>query len=63
MSATEDRVRELIAQQAADWLVAHRAGLSADERRSFAAWLKVSPVHVEEYLTLSVIASDLREAC
>jgi transmembrane sensor len=63
MNATEDRVRSLIAQEAADWFVANRAGLAAKERQSFTAWLRASPVHVEEYLALSVIARDLRAAC
>jgi transmembrane sensor len=63
MSANDERVRNLIAQQAADWFVANRAELSAPEREEFAAWLKASPVHVEEYLGLAAIARDLREAC
>jgi transmembrane sensor len=63
MSAREDQVRSLIAQDAADWFVASRAGLTADERNGFATWLKASPVHVEEYLALEVIGRDLREAC
>jgi transmembrane sensor len=63
MNAKEDRVRSLIAKEAADWFVANRAGLAAKERQSFAAWLRASPVHVEEYLAVSVIAHDLRAAC
>jgi transmembrane sensor len=63
MNAREEQVRSLIAQDAADWFVASRAGLTADERNGFAAWLKASPVHVEEYLALEVIGRDLREAC
>jgi transmembrane sensor len=63
MSANNERVRELITQEAAAWFVANRAGLAAKERHAFAAWLKASPVHVEEYLALSVIARDLRKAC
>jgi transmembrane sensor len=63
MSAREDQVRGLIAQDAADWFVASRGGLTADERDDFAVWLKASPVHVEEYLALEVIGRDLREAC
>jgi len=63
MSANDRRVRSLIAQQAADWFVANRAGPTATERQTFAAWLKVSPVHVEEYLAHAVIARDLRGAC
>jgi transmembrane sensor len=63
MSAREVQVRGLIAQDAADWFVASRAGLTADERNTFAVWLKASPVHVEEYLALEVIERDLRKAC
>ena len=63
LSTNQERVRNLITQQAADWFVANRTGLTGTERDSFGAWLKASPVHVEEYLALSVIARDLREAC
>jgi transmembrane sensor len=63
MSAKNGRVRGLIAQEAADWFVANRAGLAAEQRHTFATWLKASPVHVEEYLAVSVIARDLRAAC
>jgi transmembrane sensor len=63
MSAREGQVRSLIAQDAADWFVASRAGLTANERNGFATWLKASPVHVEEYLALEVIGRDLRKAC
>jgi len=63
MSAREDQVRGLIAQDAADWFVASRAGLTAEERNGFVSWLKASPLHVEEYLALEVIGRDLREAC
>jgi len=63
MNAKQDQVRSLVAQEAADWFVANRAGLAPRERQSFSAWLKASPVHVEEYLALSVIARDLRAAC
>jgi transmembrane sensor len=63
MSARENQVRSLIAQDAADWFVASRAGLTANERNDFATWLKASPVHVEEYLALEVIGRDMRAAC
>jgi transmembrane sensor len=62
MSAIEERVRNLVTQQAADWFIANRTGLSAAERDAFTSWLKASPLHVEEYLALSVIARDLRKA-
>lgn len=63
MSAKNEQVHDLLTQQAADWLVANRAELPARERESFAAWLKVSPVHVEEYLGVAAVARDLRDAC
>ena len=63
MSAREDQVRGLIAQDAADWFVASRAGLTAEERNGFVSWLKASPLHVEEYLALEIIGRNLRKAC
>ena len=63
MSVNDERVRNLIAQEAADWFVANRAGLTPKERQDFATWINASPIHVEEYLALSAIACDLREAC
>jgi transmembrane sensor len=63
MSAREDQVRNLIAQDAADWFVASRVGLTDGERTRFFTWLKASPVHVEEYLALEIIGRNLREAC
>lgn len=63
MSAKNEQVHDLVTQQAADWLVANRAELSARERGTFATWLKVSPVHVEEYLGVAAVARDLRDAC
>jgi len=62
LGSDEERVRELIMQQSADWFVANRAGLSEREREAFATWLKASPVHVEEYLALAGIDRDLRAA-
>lgn len=63
MSGNQQRVRDLIAQEAADWFVANRAGLTTRERHNFAAWLQTSPVHVEEYLLISTVARDLHTAC
>ena len=60
---SNEEVRAAIAEQAAEWLVANDAGpLDAQESAALAAWLKASPVHVEEFLRVSVIARDLREA-
>lgn len=63
MSENDKQVRRLITQEAADWFIANRAGLTAKEHYTFATWLQASPVHVEEYLALSVVARDLRQAC
>jgi transmembrane sensor len=63
MSTNDERLRNLIAQQAADWFVANRTSPSARERETFAAWLKVSPMHVEEYLGVAAVARDLGDAC
>jgi len=49
MSTSEERVRDLITQQAAEWFVANRTELSSQEGDGFSAWLRASPVHVEEY--------------
>src|SRR5262252_4384165 len=63
MNAKEDRIRTLIAEEAADWFVANRAGLDPQETAQFAAWLKASPANVEEYLGVALITRNLREAC
>lgn len=62
MISNEEQVRAAIAQQAADWLIANDEGLDARESAALAAWLKASPIHVEEFLRVSVIARDLRKA-
>jgi transmembrane sensor len=57
MSAGEAQVRELIADQAGEWLAAHRAGpLDAAERHAFHAWLTTSPLHIQEYLGVAALA-------
>src|SRR5258708_7733978 len=63
MNANEDRIRATIAEQAGEWLVANDAGpLDAQDSAALAAWLKTSPVHIEEFLAVSAIARDLKEA-
>lgn len=58
-----DRVRANIAEEAAEWFVANRErSQESVQRATFAAWLKTSPVHVEEYLEIALLARDLREA-
>jgi transmembrane sensor len=63
MTSNDEKVRNAIAEQAADWLVANDEGpLDARDSAALTAWLKASPVHVEEFLGVSVIARDLRDA-
>lgn len=63
MTSNDEKVRAAIAEQAAEWLVANDEGpLGTRESAALAAWLKASPVHVEEFLGVSVIARDLRAA-
>jgi len=63
MNSNEEKIRAAIAEQAGEWLVANDEG-PLDERDSaaLAAWLKTSPVHIEEFLAVSTIARDLKEA-
>jgi transmembrane sensor len=59
----DQQIRSAIIQRAADWYVAHRAGpLPESEREAFFAWLKASPVHIEEYLGIAASERGLGEA-
>jgi transmembrane sensor len=63
MIFTEEQVRAAIAEQAGEWFVANDDGpLNAQDSEALATWLKTSPVHIEEFLAVSTIARDLKEA-
>src|SRR5271163_4520729 len=63
MNSDEEKVRAAIAEQAGEWFVANDEGpLDARDSAAVATWLKASPVHVEEFLVVSTIARDLKEA-
>jgi transmembrane sensor len=63
MTAADDQVRSVVSRQASDWYVANQGGsLDHADRAAFVAWLKASPMHVEEYLGVALIARDLRAA-
>jgi len=63
MISNEEKVRAAIAEQAGEWFVANDEGpLDARDSAALATWLKTSPVHVEEFLGVSAIARDLKEA-
>jgi transmembrane sensor len=59
----DEKVRSAIADQAGEWFVASDEG-PLDERGSadLVTWLKASPVHVEEFLGVSAIVRDLKQA-
>ena len=59
MSSNEDRLREVLADQAAAWFVANREAPGAAESEEFLQWLRNSPMHVEEYLGVTQVARDL----
>ena len=63
MTTTDQQIRAAITQRAADWFTANRAGpLGGDERAAFFAWLKASPIHVEEYLGVAALERGLTAA-
>src|SRR3984893_12405213 len=63
MTSNEEQVRAAIAEQAGEWFVANDEGpLDARDSAALSAWLKASPVHIEEFLGVSAIARNLREA-
>jgi transmembrane sensor len=63
MSIVNHDVRNSVAQQAADWFVRNRdKSVSADDRAAFVAWLRLSPLHIEEYLKTAVTSRDLHAA-
>src|SRR5450631_1326924 len=63
MMSNDEKIRAAIAEQAGEWFVANDEGpLDARDSAALAAWLKTSPVHIEEFLAVSAIARDLREA-
>ncbi len=61
---TEDaKIRSAITQVAADWYAAHRVGHPSDaDRAAFLAWLKASPLHIEEYLGVAALDRSMAAA-
>jgi len=63
MISNEEKIRAAIAEQAGEWFGANDEGpLDARDSAALAAWLKTTPVHIEEFLGVSAIARDLKEA-
>lgn len=58
-SSQESKLRIVVAEQAAEWFAEHDEGpLDAARSAALVAWLRSSPMHVEEFLRVSVIARD-----
>jgi transmembrane sensor len=63
MNSDDKRIRAAIAEQAGEWFVANEEGpMDARDSAALAAWFMTSPVHIEEFLGVSVVARDLKEA-
>ena len=63
MTPTDEQIRLAIAHQAAEWFVAHRTrSLDDAGQAAFAQWLRTSPVHIDEYLRIAAVSSELRNA-
>jgi transmembrane sensor len=63
MNSSDESIRAAIADQASEWFVANEEGpMAARDAAALAAWFRTSPVHIEEFLGVSVVARDLKEA-
>ena len=63
MTPAKDQVRIAAAGQAAEWFISNQdQALDHDQRAAFVAWLKSSPIHIEEYLGIALVSRDLRMA-
>jgi transmembrane sensor len=59
---SEDEVRMIVAEQAAEWFLNNRSAVDEEQDRvAFMNWLRTSPLHVEEYLRIAAISRDLEE--
>jgi transmembrane sensor len=59
----ENRKRELISQEAAEWFARMQdPHVALDDRRRFVRWLKQSQIHVAEYLRVVGLDGNLRSA-
>jgi len=60
MNTLDAQIRIKISERAAEWFAVHRAdALTEQERAEFFNWLRTSPAHVEEYLAIAVLETDL----
>jgi transmembrane sensor len=63
MNSSDEQIRAAITEKASEWFVAHEEGpIDARDSAALAAWFSSSPVHIQEFLGVSVVARDLKEA-
>ena len=63
VNSNEEKGRAAIAEQAGEWFVANDEGsLDARDSAALATWFKTSPVHIEEFLGVSAVVRDLKQA-
>ena len=63
MRTPDEQLHALIAEQAAEWYVAHRDDvLAPSQQQAFMRWLRASPVPVAEYLSIAGVARDIGDA-
>jgi transmembrane sensor len=63
VTPSDEDILSAVAAQAGHWFVANQAGqLNAEENAAFLAWLKASPVHVQEYLGVARTAHRMKAA-
>ncbi|HKX98322.1 MAG TPA: FecR domain-containing protein [Steroidobacteraceae bacterium] len=63
MTPAKDQVRIAAAGQAAEWFIANQdQAPDHNQRAAFVAWLKSSPIHIEEYLGIALVSRDLPAA-
>ena len=51
-----------VTETAGDWLDRLAANSPVEERRAFAEWLLRSPVHIEEFLRMTALRAELKDA-
>ncbi|HVO23941.1 MAG TPA: FecR domain-containing protein [Candidatus Margulisiibacteriota bacterium] len=60
MTSEDEQVRARVAEKASEWFVANdEAPLSLQQSAALVAWLRASPLHVEEFLGVAAVARDL----
>ncbi len=63
MDSHKEKTRTAIAEEASEWLVSNDDGpLDVRDSAALAAWFKTSPVHIEEFLGVAAVTSDLKLA-